>query len=97
MHCWAKNAYITLLIIAVVWVASLIWIHQTTAASYRAVGINDGKILQSTETMQLILKTVSVPDCHEVENIESYVEVISVKANALHMTGENGSIRFCQY
>ncbi len=96
MRRWPKSAYLTLLFISLSWVVSLYSVYHTTATAYRAVGINDGKNLQSLQLIEKINKISIIRPCNEFQTSQSPIELVSVKADTIFIINQSGVSTFCK-
>ena len=98
MKDWPKSAYISFIILTLLYGLFSIGLYRHAVASHSAVGFNNGKIQQTNEIMAIIQKSVPVMECNELQNGELSIEFLRVKADAIDMViDQDGSVRFCKH
>jgi len=94
---WPLSAYAVLAVLTMGFASVLWWNYDRTRESYRAVGLNDGRIQQREETIRLLTRTLDIPPCQD-DPTGKFVELVSVKADAIFMRKISESeVTFCRY
>ena len=97
MAAWPRCAYVVIALLLVSCGAGAYWLYMETRAAYRAVGFNDGQILQRQKTLNTIQQSVAIEDCKNRHGGKPPVEFLAAKAESLHMiVVDDGSVRFCR-
>jgi hypothetical protein len=97
MSKWPKSAIISFMILLVGAVFSNVYNYHYVRESYRALGMNDGKLAQQ----EIILKTISenfeTINCEAETWSKPAVELATVKTDTLFIgTTSRGEIAICQ-
>jgi hypothetical protein len=94
---WPRRAYAALAVLILVLVFGARFIYVETRDSYRAVGLNNGRIEQREETMATIRRSVRVAQCKQLQDSNPSIELLAVKAESLYLkVASDGTVRFCQ-
>ena len=98
MKHWPKSVYFSFAILTFTYGLFSIWLYRQTVASHYAVGSNNGRIEQATETMGIIRNSVPVAKCNDLQNDKHPTEFLNAKAERIDMViAEDGSVQFCGY
>ena len=96
MAAWPRSAYVVIAVLLVSCGAGAYWLYTETRTAYRAVGFNDGQILQRQQTLKTIQQSVAIEDCNRHVG-KPPVDLLSIKAESLKMIViADGSVRFCR-
>lgn len=80
--------------VALIGIATTIFAYHSAKESYRAVGFNDGAIMQKVEIIEKLNNIKKLEDCPS--DSKAWTEVISVKAiSVLVLKTNEGSFQFC--
>ena len=97
MSTWPKSAIISFMILLLGAVLSNVFLYHYVRDSYRAVGINDGRIWQQEVILKTISDNVSIINCEDEKWRKPPVELATAKTNTLFIgTTSRGEIAICQ-
>lgn len=82
---WPRSAIVSVLLLIVIAFAGPIIVYPNTRASYHAVGVNDGRIGQRQEILELIQKSMLVADCRTLQTPNAPIELLTVKTTSLYL------------
>lgn len=94
---WPRSAFWAIALLTLVFAVMLVGVYTHTRDAYRAVGINDGRIMQGEETLAKIRQSVTIQECPKDKGASNPVEFLSVKADSVHIVtvGDN-RVQFCR-
>jgi len=96
MRSWPSSAYVTILVLIVLFGLALRFVYTETREAYRAVGFNDGQIDQREQTLKKIQQSVPIQDCRKYQAIFSPIEFLSVKADSVYLIAAGNGVQFCR-
>lgn len=92
---WPVSAYMTIVVLIVVFGVALGWVYSETRESYKAVGFNDGEILQGVKTIAKIQQSVRILKCHDITRPQ--VEFLTVKGDSVYLAViDDDRVQFCR-
>lgn len=89
-----KRSLYTIVTVALIGVGTTIFAYESTKTSYRAIGFNDGAIMQRESFIAKLNSIKKIQNCSQGSS--DLIEVISVKEMSVYVQNNNDvSFHFC--
>lgn len=95
---WPRSAVLCVVLLVLSFSGLVAVVYTRTRDAYRSVGFNDGRVYEREQILKKVEQTVVISDCRKESADTEKIELLSVKAHALHIIrSDDNRVHFCRY